>query len=158
MSSSGSYSRASRGCRPTAGGRACGGGFGEVVPQTDVIIAELRDLLTLPMTSKVKVTTARTSSAKGGTRAGIKGGPFEAGVDSENASGDSREEVRESDEEKIRVVDARLADYKLAIQDDLSAGKYDYGVFIIDDFYLINPEFHPEVIDYLHRLPRDTDT
>jgi hypothetical protein len=124
---------------------------------TDAIITELRQLLALPATSKVKVTTAQTSSAKTGARAGIKRGPVEAGIKSESVSGASREEVRESDEEKIRVVDTRLADYKRAIQDELSGGHYAYGVFIIDDFYLINPTYQPEVIDYLHRLLRDTD-
>jgi hypothetical protein len=125
--------------------------------QTDAIIAELRELLALPGTSKVKVTTAETSSAKTGASAGVSEGPFTTGVSMENLSGASREEVRESDEQKIRKVDARLADYKRAIQDELRAAKVDYGVFIIDDFYLINSAYQPEVIDYLHRLLRDTD-
>jgi hypothetical protein len=43
------------------------------------------------------------------------------------------------------------------IQDELRAADVNFGAFIIDDFYLINPEYQPEVIDYLHRLLRDTD-
>jgi len=72
-------------------------------------------------------------------------------------TGELHEEVRESEEQKIRKVDARLADYKRVIQNEFDAADASYGVFIIDDFYLINPAYQPEVIDYLHRLLRDTD-
>lgn len=125
--------------------------------QTDVITAELRKLLALPVISKVKVTTGQFSSAKIGARARLKRGAVDAGIDRENMKTASHEEVREADEEKIRTVETRLADYKSAIQDELASDKCEYSVFIIDDFYLINPEYQPEVIDYLHRLLRDTD-
>ena len=46
---------------------------------------------------------------------------------------------------------------RAALQHELAASKIPYSVFIIDDFYLVNPEYHAEVIDYLHRLLRDTD-
>ena len=87
----------------------------------------------------------------------MKHGPVEAGVKAEDSGSRSREEVRESDEQKIRTVDARLGDYKRVIQEEFEAAKCDYGAFIIDDFYLINPTNQPDVIDYLHRLLRDTD-
>lgn len=125
--------------------------------QTDEIIAELRDLLALPVTSRLRITTAKRRSWRKGARAGTTPGPLRGEVSGESSRGESFEEVRESDELKIRKVDTRLADYKQAIQDELSAAKHDFGAFIIDDFYLINHDFQPEVIDYLHRLLRDTD-
>ncbi len=124
---------------------------------TDAIIAELRQLLALPVTSKLKVTTGQTSSARTGARVGIGQGAVEAEVTTQKVSGAAREEVRESDEDKIRAVETGLADYKSVIQDELEVRPYNYSVFIIDDFYLINPIYQPEVIDYLHRLLRDTD-
>jgi hypothetical protein len=125
--------------------------------ESDSVVTELRQLLTLPTTSTVTVKTAENTSSKAGARAAIKKGPVEAGVDAESQSGASREEVRESNEEKIRTVDARLADYKDVIQNELARAKCEYAAFIIDDFYLINGDYQPEVIDYLHRLLRDTD-
>jgi glutathione S-transferase len=125
--------------------------------QTDTVIAELRDLLALPGTSKLKVTRGKTQTAKTAQHGRLKRGPVDVGADREKLAGESHEEVRESDEQKIRRVDARLADYKRVIQDELTAAKVAYGVFIIDDFYLINAAYQPEVIDYLHRLLRDTD-
>ncbi len=124
---------------------------------TDEIINELRELLALPSSSKVTVTTSTTVSEKGGASGGITKGPVQATVDTEDAVSDSWKEVRESDEHKIRIVDGRLADYKTVVQQELDAANCEFGVFIIDDFYLINPEYQPEVIDYLHRLLRDTD-
>ena len=55
------------------------------------------------------------------------------------------------------MIDARLADYKAAIQEALSESGARFAVYIVDDFYLVNPKHHAEVIDYLHRLLRDTD-
>jgi hypothetical protein len=125
--------------------------------ESDEIIAELRALLALPSASKLRVTTAESETATTGAQAGVKQGPVEAGVKTEDSGSRSREEVRESDEQKIRTVDARLGDYKAAIQEEFDNAKCEYGAFIIDDFYLINPTHQPDVIDYLHRLLRDTD-
>lgn len=125
--------------------------------QADAVVGELRELLALPTSSKVTLTTAKTKSSNRRSRASIRKGSLEAGVERGEATGASREEVRESDERKIRIVDGRLPDYKRILQDELGRGKQEYGVFIIDDFYLINHDYQPEVIDYLHRLLRDTD-
>jgi hypothetical protein len=125
--------------------------------EADNVVIELRRLLELPGTSKLKVTSGETRSRRRGVRSGLKRGPVELGADAENTSGQSREEVRESDDQKIRHVDNRLIDYKRVIQDELRASDFNFGAFIVDDFYLINPEYQPEVIDYLHRLLRDTD-
>ena len=126
-------------------------------PATSEVIAELRGLLSLPSESKLRVTTAESQSSSAEVQAALRQGPAQAGVSATDSTGASREEVRESDEQKIRTVDARLADYKRILQAEFDNAKCAYGVFIIDDFYLINPADQPDVIDYLHRLLRDTD-
>lgn len=123
----------------------------------NAITRELRDLLALPSESSLKVTTesakSRKASARGKTQAG--GAGVDAGLESLNRR--TREEVRQSDERKIRIIESRLADYKAAIQSEIEASKHQFGFFIIDDFYLIDRAVQPDVVDYLHRLLRDTD-
>jgi hypothetical protein len=125
--------------------------------EADEIVVELRKLLALPSTSKLTVKSAEARSRRSGGRGGVTKGPAELGLDFATEKGETREEIREADDEKIRHVDNRLADYKRVIQEVLRATDFNFGAFIIDDFYLINPDYQPEVIDYLHRLLRDTD-
>jgi len=121
------------------------------------VIAELKELLTLPSAAKLKVTTGSDSRATERAGASAKTNIAGAEVTAEQSAGQSREEVRESDEAKMRTIENRLADYKAVIQDRISESKFDFGTFIIDDFYLIDSEVQPDVIDYVHRLLRDTD-
>jgi hypothetical protein len=123
----------------------------------DVVIDELRELLALPPTSKVKVTKGATQETTKSRKAAIREGPAEVGLGRDRTTGESHEETRESDDEKIRTVERRLPDYKRVLQDELAATDTSHALFIVDDFYLINPIYHPEVLDYLHRLLRDTD-
>ena len=95
------------------------------------MVSELREPLDLPIKSRLTVT--------------------------EDDVAQGRQEVRESDDEKIRMIDARRPDYKAAIQDALLESGAAFAVYTIDDFYLINPRHHAQVIDYTHRLLRDTD-
>jgi len=126
-------------------------------PDVDNVITELRGLLALPATSALRVTTADTQSSSSGLDATLNQGPAQVGARTSETAGSLREEVRESADEKIRTVEARLPDYKEVIQRELESAKADFAVLIIDDFYLINPSHQPDVIDYLHRLLRDTD-
>jgi hypothetical protein len=140
--------------------RTLGGFFRRIVRRpspVDALVEELRDLLALPTTSKVKVTKNQSQARERSRGAGLNEGPAQADVKSGSTQSASVQEERESDDEKIQTVDRRLADYKEVIQDEISGSRWNYGVFMIDDFYLINPKYHPEVIDYLHRLLRDTD-
>lgn len=125
--------------------------------QVDMMAEELRGLLALPSTSKLTVTTEQSRSTNKTKGAEVKQGPARGAFGKDDSDSASLQEIRESEEEKIRLVDGRLADYKAAIQLELSASGASYAVFIIDDFYLVNPEYHAEVVDYLHRLLRDTD-
>jgi hypothetical protein len=73
--------------------------------EADRIVSELRQLLALPATSKLTVTSAESQSKRRGGRGGLKKGPAEVGADFQSEQGQTREEVRESDDEKIRHVD-----------------------------------------------------
>src|SRR5439155_8624741 len=76
--------------------------------QPDTIIAELRELLALPVSSKLKLTTARGARSRKQSRVVLRKGPLEGGLEAEGSQHESREETRETDERKIRTVDARL--------------------------------------------------
>jgi hypothetical protein len=123
----------------------------------DAIKQELRELLALPSQSSVVVTTGVEDAGK--DAAGFKASPkpLTAELSSERSSRRTREEIRESDERKVRTIENRLLDYKAAIQSHVEGSKCQFGVFIIDDFYLIQRDVQPDVIDYLHQLLRDTD-
>ena len=121
------------------------------------VIAELKGLLALPSAAKLKVTTGSDSRTTERAGASIKAHNVGADLAAEQTEGQTKEEVRESDEAKVRTIENRLADYKAIIQDRITESKFEFAVFIIDDFYLIDSEVQPNVIDYVHRLLRDTD-
>ncbi len=60
-------------------------------------------------------------------------------------------------ERKIDTLERHLRDYKNAIVNVTKQWRAAHGCVLIDDFYLIPQERQPDVIDYLHRLLRDTD-
>lgn len=130
--------------------------FSESDPVQEVV-KELKGLLSLPSASKLKVTKDAASGLKdsAGATVGTKG--IGGSLDSEQSSSESTQEVRESDERKVREIENRLPDYKSVIQDRIEESSAEFAVFIIDDFYLIDSGVQPNVIDYIHRLLRDTD-
>jgi hypothetical protein len=123
----------------------------------ETMVSELRELLDLPVKSRLTVTQDESVRASRRLSAKLSKGSSQVNAGTEDDAAQSRQEVRESEEEKIRMIDARLPDYKDAIQNALSESEATFGVYIVDDFYLVNPKHHAEVIDYLHRLLRDTD-
>ena len=123
----------------------------------ETMIDELRELLHLPIRSRLTVTEDESARVSRKREAKVSKGPAQLGTGAEDDTAQSRQEVRESDDEKIRMIEARLLDYKAALQDALSDSDAPFAVYIVDDFYLINPRHHAEVIDYLHRMLRDTD-
>jgi hypothetical protein len=123
----------------------------------ETIIAELRELLHLPIKSRLTVTQDESARATRNRAAKLSKGPAQADVGKQDETAQARQEVRESEDEKIRMIDARLPDYKAAIQHALEESGARFAVFIVDDLYLVNSKHHAQVIDYLHRLLRDTD-
>lgn len=65
--------------------------------------------------------------------------------------------LTEFEENKLDTLERFLNDYKTALVDELKKSRYNFGFVILDDFYLIQKERQPDVIDYIHRLLRGTD-
>jgi hypothetical protein len=56
---------------------------------------------------------------------------------------------------KLDVLERHLRDYKSTLQ-MATAVPGEFTCVVVDDFYLLAPESQPDVLDYLHRLLRDT--
>jgi hypothetical protein len=121
------------------------------------VVKELEGLLSRPASAKLKVTEDRAAERSSSARLSAQAKGTAASLGSDETRRQVTQEIRESDEEKIRTIENRLADYKTAIQGRLDASSKAFAVFIVDDFYLIERAVQPDVIDYLHRLLRDTD-
>jgi hypothetical protein len=60
-------------------------------------------------------------------------------------------------ESKLERLERQLHDHKTAIEYALSKINFERACVLLDDFYLLSREWQPDVIDYLHRLVRDTN-
>jgi hypothetical protein len=70
---------------------------------------------------------------------------------------DARSRTSRFKERKIDTLERHLRDYKDGIVRVTQEWRSTRGCVLIDDFYLVPRESQPDVIDYLHRLLRDTD-
>jgi hypothetical protein len=59
-------------------------------------------------------------------------------------------------EDKQEYLERHLADFKAALSSALKRSGYKQATILIDDFYLVPLPLQPDVVDYLHRLLRDT--
>jgi hypothetical protein len=57
-------------------------------------------------------------------------------------------------EAKVQTLERHLQDYKDELVDAMSKSNLSHAVVLVDDFYLIDRQWQPDVIDYLHRLLR----
>jgi hypothetical protein len=78
-----------------------------------------------------------------------------AGVEISGESTESRTSIYR--EQKIDVLERHLRDYKTVLQDAMADRPQSHAAVLIDDFYLLPRDSQPDVVDYLHRLLRDTD-
>jgi hypothetical protein len=119
---------------------------------TESIVKELRALLDLAdeadVTSGHKLSTKETAEAKSGAKSlAVRGAQESAQEHSRSSSFRER---------KLDTLERHLRDYKDAIQKSLASwGKVNVAL-LIDDFYLFPRDKQPDIIDYLHRLVRDT--
>ena len=60
-------------------------------------------------------------------------------------------------EKKLEALERQLHDHKRAIEFAINNINSDRACILLDDFYLLPRSWHPDVVDYLHRLVRDTD-
>ena len=125
--------------------------------RTAEVIAELRDMLRQPLEARTRTTRAEEETETRRREGSVETKPLRGTRSRDLVSGSHEEQVREYDERKIQTINNRLPDYKDVIQQELENAKAAFGVFIIDDFYLIERRVQPDVIDYVHRLLRDTD-
>ena len=116
--------------------------------------AELRWLLDMAEKSDViedrKQTSTRDARAKVGRE-----GVGEVSVSSMADSTHGR--TSRFKERKLDTLERHLGDYKKALSEGISRSKKSRAYVLIDDFYLIPREWHPDVLDYLHRLLRGTE-
>jgi hypothetical protein len=72
-------------------------------------------------------------------------------------TGDAHSKTARFRERKIDTLERHLRDYKDGIVQVTNEWRSSRGCVLVDDFYLIPREWQADVIDYLHRLLRDTD-
>lgn len=114
-------------------------------------LRELRTLLDLALTSEVERTIKEGSKKQVGF--GNKGAvDITLGGETSNST-DTKEQFRR---DKLEHLERHLEDFKRAIIDSLP--EQESGLYVlVDDFYLVQRNVQPDVVDYLHRLLRDTN-
>jgi len=121
---------------------------------TQICARELRLLLDMAEDSDVidnqKKTTKHEARAKVTSKS-----IGEASLGS--VSGGSHERTSSFKEKKLDTLERHLRDYKNAISENISKSKKKSAYVFVDDFYLMPLERHPDLLDYLHRLLRDTE-
>lgn len=124
-------------------------------PRTRIerVIEELRGLLETPDTSDV--IEEHGEKDQQGFQAQGQYPPLGASYQRGSTTSGSRRTA--FTENKIDSLERHLQDYKSALSEALEKSRYRYATFILDDFYLIQPDNQPDVIDYIHRLLRGTD-
>jgi hypothetical protein len=121
---------------------------------TRLAAKELRALLDVAEESDVSEGRELRSSDE--ASATVQGGTFgkaKLGVTTE----DTRSRRARFRERKIDSLERHLRDYKDGIVQLTKEWRGNRGCVLVDDFYLIPREWQADVIDYLHRLLRDTD-
>jgi len=118
------------------------------------LAGELRKLLDMAEESEVVEAFQQGSSELVG--AGL-GRPGMASVNVGMTTDSTRGKTSTFKERKLDTLERHLRDYKAAISDSIRSAGRRRGCLLIDDFYLIPREWHPDVLDYLHRLLRDTE-
>jgi hypothetical protein len=115
--------------------------------------AKLRMLLDLAEESDV--TEGQTRKRSKGAGGGLGVGEVKAGASI--SADDTYGRTSTFRERKLDTLERHLKDYKAAIREALRASGGKHIAVLIDDFYLLPRERHPDVLDYLHRLVRDTN-
>jgi len=116
--------------------------------------ASLRRLLDMADESEIVEDRKQTSSSEAHAAIGSQGlGSVGAGF-SEGAMQARQSRFREK---KIEMLERHLRDYKIAIAETIDQWPSKRACILLDDFYLMPRLCHPDIIDYLHRLLRDTE-
>lgn len=120
----------------------------------DSRLNELRALLDLAEEAEVVTRDSRekSESVKGGVSA-----PAFAQSEAQSGSRSATDNTLTFRARKLDTLERHLKDYKSVLVDSSSKHENNHTCVVIDDFYLLAPENQPDVLDYLHRLLRDTE-
>ena len=117
----------------------------------EVTLRELRILLDLALSSNIERTIkdASKKNVRFGSNSTVD---VDLSAETTNST-DTKEQFRRV---KLEYLERHLEDFKHAIIHALP--DKDTGLYIlVDDFYLVKKSVQPDVVDYLHRLLRDTN-
>lgn len=120
---------------------------------TETQVKKLRKLLDLA--GEADVTEAQSATRRDVSSADVGYGPAKVTANSESSAEKSRSSKFR--ERKIDVLERHLKDYKQAIEESLKTWGDLHVAVLVDDFYLFPRTNQPDIIDYLHRLVRDTN-
>jgi hypothetical protein len=113
----------------------------------------LRHLLAAPTTADIVEDKKRANSDSMGAEIAKKGvGKATLGHSVE----DSFARTSTFKEQKLEALERELHDHKQAIEQFIVHSRYERACLLLDDFYLLPRPWQPDIIDYLHRLLRDT--
>jgi hypothetical protein len=116
-------------------------------------LTALRRLLAAPATADVVEDKKRAKSESMGTEIG-KNDVAKATVG--HSAEDSFARTSTFKEQKLEALERELHDHKQAIDQFIVHSAYKRACLLLDDFYLLPRPWQPDIIDYLHRLLRDT--
>ncbi len=116
-------------------------------------IADLKRLYNQPDVDEfIQKTTARSS-----TKDAMKAGSVNVGIELGDEKSTQTETSRSHIDDKLEALKKSLGDYKRSI-DKASEGLGLAAVFLVlDDLYFIFKKVQPDLLDYLHRVCKDTD-
>lgn len=115
-------------------------------------IEDLRELLDMPIESMVQEGSGWTDTS--GLEASATARPIRVG--GQSSVRDEAHRTAQFREKKLDTLERHLQDYKAALIEAVKRSGFDRVTLLVDDFYLIPPGIQPDVVDYLHRLLRDT--
>lgn len=112
-------------------------------------IEELRKLLSQAEVRQVR--QEERSQSNYGAKGGYSG--IAANANKTNSFGT----LSEFEERKLDTLERCLPDYKTSLKKEIENSKYSACFLLLDDFYLIERDRQPDVLDYIHRLVRGTE-
>ena len=121
---------------------------------TQICADALRRLL--DMAAESDVVEDRKQTSKRDVRAKI-GWEGVSEVSAGSAADSTHGRISHFKERKIDTLERHLHDYKYALSEAMRGSNKDRSYVFIDDFYLMPREWHPDILDYIHRLLRDTN-
>jgi hypothetical protein len=119
----------------------------------DKHLKELRELL--DSAEEADIVSRNSSEKTESIKAKLAGSPF-AESEAQSGSKKASDKTVTFHARKLDVLERHLKDYKSALMAGDDDAKKATCV-VMDDFYLLAPETQPDVLDYLHRLLRDTE-